>query len=213
MYSLSHTRPNGLKKTRCLKKIKFWPFVKKKKPKKQNETTSRTHTSCFLTLSALQRIDAYFVLRCTSRRARSSSRRKPGQVGILTHREAKWIILILLEGSALHTAIERRAAPAFLCLAGTAGFTLDCVAVASSPPLTPSAELISKFDAVRSHVDDVTMGVLFVRWQTAEAKPARADAWVALHVAIAFSSLLSLIQLSRPRALPDDSVCTGFIQR
>lgn len=66
-----------------------------------------------LLYAGLQLIDAHFALCYTSRRARSSSSSstKPGQVGILTHREAKWIILILLEGSALHTVIERRAAP------------------------------------------------------------------------------------------------------
>lgn len=66
---------------------------------------------CRPPLCGLQLIDAHFTLCYTSRRAHSSSSRKPGQVGILTHREAKWIILILLEGSALHTVIERHAAP------------------------------------------------------------------------------------------------------
>lgn len=49
-----------------------------------------------------------FAIRYTSRRTHSW--RKPGQVGILTHREAKWIILILLEGSALHRVIVQHTA-------------------------------------------------------------------------------------------------------
>lgn len=61
-----------------------------------------------------------FAIRYTSRHTRSC--RKPGQVGILTHREAKWIILILLEGSALHRVIEQHAA---LSLTITAGFLLE----------------------------------------------------------------------------------------
>lgn len=72
-----------------------------------------------------QLIDVHFDICYTGRC--NYSREKPGQVGILTHREAKWIIPILLEASALHTVIEQHAAHSSLFLSNAAAVMLEVV--------------------------------------------------------------------------------------
>lgn len=141
----------GSKKRCYLKIIKFWPFFFKDKMKQLpyipiclRITYAHFPFSHFAVLLywCCSLIDAYFALCYASRRARSS--RKPGQVGILTHREAKWIILILLEGSALHTVIERHAAPSLTLPRQRGKLHLRAFSCRVIPTLTSSAVLINK---------------------------------------------------------------------
>ena len=163
-----------------------------------------------------------------------SSWEKPGQVGILTHTEAKWIILILLKGfcsayssSELHcsSAIQQHIHVDHLCLFPM--WKKPWWRGGRGHHHTPAKTITMSMEAAKCAActlprREVTLitdngGVICIQLHRQKRQTQRQRPLAALYVGVHVSSLLSLIQLSCYWARrPDDSVWSsqrGFIEQ
>lgn len=107
------------------------------------------------------------------------ARKKAGQVGILTHTEAKWIIFILLEASALHRVSEQQlSASLFLSVRAHLSVYYDkcsAVVIITDLPkqLLPHVCVWLELCPLWSHVDNLIMEVLFILGQASSYEPLR----------------------------------------